>query len=107
MKKAMISQPMNGIKEEEILATRERAFSWLHENGYEVIDSCFTNNAFDEGTTKNDRKNAPLFYLGKSIEKMSLCDTVYFCDGWRNARGCQVEHFAAKSYGLNVLYERR
>ena len=30
---------------------------------------------------------------------MSECDTVYFCKGWENARGCKIEHEVAKSYG--------
>ncbi len=105
MKKAMICQPMNGIKEKDILDTRERAMTWLHENGYEVVDTYFSNNGFSDIVGENDRKNNEIYYLGKSLEKMSLCDTVYFCDGWRNARGCQVEHFTAKSYGLHVIYD--
>ena len=25
--------------------------------------------------------------------------------GWENARGCRIEHEAAKAYGLEIMYE--
>lgn len=55
MHKAMLSQPMGGKTQEEIVETRERA--------------------------------------------------AYFCRGWEQARGCRIEHEAAKSYGLEIIYE--
>ena len=36
---------------------------------------------------------------------MSKCDAVLFCQGWENARGCCIEHEAAKKYGVLILYE--
>ena len=47
----------------------------------------------------------PVRFLAKSLEKMSLCDAVYFCKGWEQARGCRIEHEVAVAYGLNVIYE--
>ena len=38
MKKAMLSQPMNGKTDEEIVATRERAVAALTERGYEIVN---------------------------------------------------------------------
>lgn len=68
MKKAMLSQPMGGKTDEEIIATREKAVSFLESAG-------------------------------------SLCHAAYFCKGWENARGCRIEHDAAKAYGLEIIYE--
>lgn len=104
-KRAMICQPMNGIKVEEIKATRDRAISWLHENGFTVENSLFTEELHEKEIAEQGVVCVPLCYLAKSLEVMSKCDVVYFCKGWNKARGCQVEHFAAKSYGLKVLYE--
>lgn len=106
MKKAMISQPMAGKTNEEIAATRERAISTLTENGYEVINTLFT----DEWNSKDVMEsrgvvNIPLCFLAKSLENMSLCNAVYFCKGWGNARGCRIEHAAAREYGLELVYE--
>lgn len=47
----------------------------------------------------------PVRFLAKSLEKMSLCDAVYFCKGWEQARGCRIEHEVAVAYGLDVIYE--
>ena len=45
-------------------------------------------------------REIPLCYLAKSLENMSLCHVAYFCNGWENARGCRIEHYAAVAYGL-------
>ena len=95
---AMISQPMNGKSKEEIKAVREAAEMHLEALGYIVINSRFK--------TDTSVKNEALYNLARSIAVMSLCDAVYFCDGWRCARGCTIEHTAAFNYGLDMLYER-
>ena len=40
--KAMLSQPMAGKSEEEIKATREKAIKVLESKGYEVVNTLFT-----------------------------------------------------------------
>lgn len=105
MKKAMISQPMAGKTEEEILAEKAKAVKVLKEKGYEVV-----NTYFDDEWTKKDNmekegvKHIPLCFLAKSLAKMSTIDAVYFCKGWEKARGCHVEHEAAANYGLKTFY---
>ena len=39
MKKAMLSQPMAGKTNEEIVATREKAIKTLKEKGYEIVNT--------------------------------------------------------------------
>ncbi len=100
----MISQPMADKTEEEIKATRDKAIKKLNELGYELVNTLFT----DEWVAKekaNDITNIPLWFLAKSLQKMSECDAVYFCRGWARARGCNVEHTAATLYGLELIYE--
>lgn len=41
-KKAMLSQPMGGKTDEEIVATREKAVAYLESMGYEVVNTYFT-----------------------------------------------------------------
>ena len=41
-KKAMLSQPMNGKTDAEIIATRERAVAALERRGYKIINTLFT-----------------------------------------------------------------
>ena len=106
MKKAMLSQPMGGKTDEEIIETRERAMKALKEKGFEVVNTLFTDEWYNhENMEKRGVVQIPLCFLAKSLENMSLCHTVYFCKGWENARGCRIEHDAAVAYGLEIIYE--
>lgn len=106
MKKAMLSQPMAGKTEHEIIETRNRAVKALENMGYVVVNTLFTDEWYNnEAMTERGVVQIPLCFLAKSLENMSLCHAVYFCKGWGQARGCRLEHEAAKAYGLEVLYE--
>ena len=106
MKKAMLSQPMAGKTNEEIVATREKAINALKEKGYEIVNTLFTDEWYSkEAMTKRGVVQIPLCFLAKSLENMSRCHAAYFCKGWENARGCRIEHEAAVAYGLEILYE--
>ena len=104
--KAMISQPIAGKSEEEIIATRERAIETLESTGYEVVNTLFTDKWYSkENMEQRGVIQIPLCFLAKSLESMSLCHAAYFCKGWEQARGCRIEHEAAIEYGLTILYE--
>ena len=106
MKKAMLSQPMAGKTEQEIVETRERAVKALQEAGYEIVNTLFTDEWYSkESMEKRGVVQIPLCFLAKSLENMSLCHAAYFCKGWENARGCRIEHEAAMAYGLKIIYE--
>ena len=106
IKKAMLSQPMAGKTDEEIVATREAAIKALEAEGYEIVNTLFTDEWYsDESMRERGCVQIPLCFLAKSLENMSLCHVVYFCKGWENARGCRIEHDAALAYGLEVIYE--
>ena len=100
MKKIFISQPMRGLKDDEIKFERLKAIEWI--KGYfkdeevEIIDSFFEKAPVDE---------KPLWYLSKSLELLSEADAVYFVDGWNSARGCNIEHVCAKEYGIEIIHE--
>ncbi len=104
--KAMLSQPMAGKTDEEIIATREKAIKVLESKGYELVNTLFTDEWYNkESMEKRGVVQIPLCFLAKSLDHMSLCHAVYFCKGWENARGCRIEHEAAKAYGLEIIYE--
>ena len=95
--KLFISQPMNGLTDAEILDERDKATrvaQYACDETVEVIDSFFQE-------APHDAK--PLWYLGKSLELLSEADAVYFAPGWKEARGCRIEHAAAVAYGLNIV----
>lgn len=104
--KAMLSQPMAGKTKEEIEETRNRAIETLEEQGYEVVNTLFTDEWYStEQMEKRGVVQIPLCFLAKSLENMSLCHAAYFCKGWEKARGCRIEHEAAVAYGLTIIEE--
>lgn len=107
MKKAMLSQPMAGLTDEQIVETRNRAIGVLQEKGFEIVNTFFTDEWYNkESLEQRGVVQIPLCFLAKSIDNMSKCHAVYFCKGWENARGCKIEHEIAVSYGLEIIYEQ-
>lgn len=99
MKKLFISQPMKDKTNEEILAKREeivRDVKKLIGEDVEVIDSFFKD-------APHEAK--PLWFLGKSLELLSTADCVYFGEGWKDYRGCKIEHECAVQYGIDIVGE--
>ena len=104
--KAMLSQPMAGKTDEEIIATRKKAIAALTEKGYEVVNTLFTDEWYSrESMEARGVVQIPLCFLAKSLENMANCHAAYFCKGWEQARGCRIEHAAAEAYGLDIIYE--
>lgn len=96
----------NGKTDEEIVATREKAIKALKAKGYEIVNTPFTDEWYSkESMTERGVVQIPLCFIAKSLENMSLCHAAYFCKGWENARGCRIEHEAAKAYGVQIIYE--
>lgn len=75
--------------------------------GYdEVVNTFFDDESCsDENLKKAGVIQIPVYFIAESLKSMSLCDAVYFCKGWENARGCRIEHEIAKQYGLLIIYE--
>ena len=104
--KAMISLPMANKTDIEIVSKWTKAALYLDAKGYGVINTLFPEEHYDSKELKEQGiENRPLFFLAKSLEEMSKCDVVYFCHGWSGARGCKIEHEAARAYGLEMEYE--
>ena len=97
MKKLFISQPMKGKTNEEIEAERAKAVEEAKvvlNDDVEVIDSFFKDAPVDA---------RPLWFLGKSIELLSVADAAYFSKDWDKYRGCKIEHSCAVEYGIKVI----
>ena len=93
-KKLFISQPMNGLSNEDIEKERARILEVVKITegaNIELIDSFFKDAPHDA---------RPLWFLGKSFELLSTADIVYFGGDWKNKRGCKLEYEAAKQYLL-------
>lgn len=95
--KVMISQPMNGKTDEQIKEERQMIVDKFNKMHIDVIDTLFTEEAPQDC-------NVAVYYLGKSISVMKDIDALYMCNGWREARGCQIEYEVAMRYGIKILY---
>ena len=95
--KVMISQPMKGREDSEIKEERNKIISKFKKMHIDVIDTLFNDNV--TGMDKPD-----VYLLSKSIRSIVEVDAVYFVDGWREARGCRIEHEVCKEYGIKCLY---
>ena len=97
MKKLFISQPMKGKSDEEILAEREKAIQRAKEalhDDVEIIESFF------QGAPADAK---PLWYLGESLKLLGTADFAVFAPGWKDYRGCRIEHDAAVAYGIPIV----
>ena len=73
MKRAMLSQPMAGKTDEEIVATREKAVKALEAAGFEIVNTLFTDEWYSNDSMKQRGVvQIPLCFLAKSLENMSL-----------------------------------
>lgn len=95
--KIMISQPMRGKTNEQIIQERKQIVKNLEKKGYKVIDSVLT-----EEPGKSYQNNG-LYYLAKSIDLLAKCDAIYMMNGWEKARGCIIEYQCAKEYDMLML----
>lgn len=102
-KKVMISQPMAGKTNLEIAEVRKKATQYLENKGFEVVNTFFKE-GFDRMIDVQSFDKS-IYYLSMAIKMMSECQAVYFCQGWEEARGCQIEHEVAKKYGLEIIHE--
>ena len=102
MKKLFISQPMRGLKDEEILKAREEIRKKAEK---EIGEPVKLIDSFIKDYPGEINKHVPVFYLGKSIQLLSQADIAYFGRDWRNARGCLIEHEVARQYGIKIIEE--
>ncbi len=97
-KKIYISQPMRGRATNDIIAERKSLIAdaavALQTDDIEVLDTY--RGAY---TDKH-----PLRLLAWALEKMADADAVIFAPGWKDARGCRVEHLAASEYDLKIIH---
>ena len=97
--RVMISQPMAGKHDADVKAIREELIEKFKELHIEVVDS------FDTKNAPAGVYNPSVYYLGRTIMNwLHSVDAVYFVDGWKEARGCRIEHEICNEYGIKCLY---
>ena len=102
----MISQPMNGLTEEQITKAQNKFIEYAKKENLEVVNTYFQDEWYSkEAMVSRGVVQIPVCFLSMASEKMSQCNIVYFAKGWENARGCKIEHEVALQYGLEIIYE--
>lgn len=51
----------------------------------------------------SNRKATNRIILHHAESKSCTADVVYFAPGWKEARGCRIEHECAKEYGMDRI----
>lgn len=103
-KKVMISQVMRGLSDERIKEAREEIIYKINEKLFpneeiEIVDNYFEE--YPDDTTKNK----PVWYIGKSIQKLAEADAlVVETHKALEARGCKIEYDVAYAYNIPVYF---
>ena len=98
--KVFVSCPMKGLDREQIIKVQKDTFDkFVSEYGiksidYQLMDTCMNLNVPENIT------NMSLYYFGHSIVLMSEANLVLFAAGWKDARGCVLEHEIATKYDI-------
>lgn len=86
--KAMLSQPMAGKTDDEIIATGEKAIKVPKEKGYDIANTLFSGEGHsNEKMKERGVVQIPLCFLAKSLKNMQHGTGAYLCEGWEKARG--------------------
>lgn len=43
--------------------------------------------------------------MERCVEALVKCDAVYFCDGWKNSKGCNIEYKAASEHNKEMFLQ--
>ena len=92
-----VGRYMGGLSDEQVLQERTAAIS--------TSKALLGEDAAPLETFFDDFGPAakPLDYLARSIEFLAKADVAIFAPGWKNARGCRIEHQCAEDYGIPVM----
>ena len=96
IKTLFISQPMNGLTNEEILETRKKAT--------EYISSIYPDNeivligSYKPQPTTDYNAVSAVNLLGNAISMMAGANIIYFVPGWQKSKGCQIENEVARRW---------
>lgn len=87
---------MKGLTQEEILKKRDEIKRTFQDQGWRFVETM-------QDTLPADIANVSLWCLAAGLVNMAKCDYVIFLKGWRNARGCRLEHDACEAYGVKTI----
>lgn len=104
-KVVFISLPMSGFSDEHVRANIEAAkTAYLAIEKLDITQVVFVDNMDTERLgSPNDLNYECVWHLGHALQKLAACDEAFFWFGWRDARGCQVEHDVCLDYNIPLI----
>lgn len=92
MKKIFISQPVQGLSEEEI--KRERK---------EIVRAIAEEYGKDTKILGNYYLIDDLNLLVSELKDLANATAAFFARGWQESKRCKIEHDIAEAYGLEIV----
>ena len=98
-KRMFVSVPMAGRERREILQDIfDVTEAYRKKTGDDSVTEWVHNLDCDA-----DPDDGPLWYLGNAIIKLGTCDGIVMCPGWKDTRGCRIEHQVACEYDIDIF----
>lgn len=92
MKKIFISQPVQGLSEEEI--KRERK---------EIVEAIAEEYGKDTKILGDYYLIDDLNSLVSELKDLANATAAFFAHGWKESKRCKIEHDIAEAYGLEIV----
>ena len=93
--KVYISLPITGHPIDEVRKKADQAKQQLSDMGHEPVSPL-------DVSPDPDAPYAE--HIGRDIAALLVCDAALFLDGWRQSKGCRLEHAAAEIYEKKIFY---
>ena len=104
-KTAYISAPITGRPDYAVNKVFSSAEVELVKMGYSVKNPLKIAKKVDEKTNEAGRTAIYEEYIANDMLHLLISDVVYFCRGWHESKGCQLEFAAAKIYDKEIIFE--
>lgn len=99
-----ISQPMKGLKDEEIASIQKELFDKIaSEYDNPILINPYRRKS-EQLSITDFAGNTDVNLLGQAITQMSYADVVVFAKGWEQFRGCRIEQKVCTYYDIPMKY---
>ena len=99
-KKIFVSLPMRDRSVDEIREDMNDILDMIRPGYAEIGEDVELINTVWTDTPGPDILEESVWYLGRSIQALSEADIAIFHPGWREARGCIIEHMICAMYNI-------
>lgn len=99
-KKVFVSLPMRDRSVDEIREDMNDILDMIRPGYAEIGEDVELINTVWTDTPGPDILEESVWYLGRSIQALSEADIAIFHPGWREARGCIIEHMICAMYNI-------